>query len=36
MNRLIGVNQPSLGQATYTYDLRGNRLTLDETRYQNK
>lgn len=32
LNRLIGVNQPSLGQATYTYDLRGNRLTLDETR----
>jgi len=32
LNRLTGVNQPSRGQASYTYDLRGNRLTLDETR----
>jgi len=32
LNRLISVNQPSRGQASYTYDLRGNRLTLEETR----
>lgn len=34
LNRLISLNESGKGTASYTYDLRGNRLTLEDNRGQ--